>query len=399
MATKYVILLGDGMADHPQKSLGGMTPLQAARIPNMDRMAKEGCSGLAKTVPDGMPPGSDVANLSVLGYDPRRYYSGRAPLEASAMGVSLSKDDIAFRCNYVTVEDGRMLDYSAGHITSEEGSAIVPSIRHLVPEGRLYAGVSYRNLMVLKGGGLAQTTPPHDILDQEVKEHFPKGVGSELLQKIMDDAAPILKSHSVNQARIAAGKRPANMIWLWGQGPAPFMPSFRSQHGIDGAMISAVDLLKGIGRCAGMEIAEVPGANGTIDTDYQGKVDAAFDALSRVDLVYLHVEAPDEAGHSGDAALKVRAIELFDELVVGPVLRGLSKADYSCKVIVLPDHPTPLEIRTHTGDLVPFTVFGDGLENDGVRGFDEEQAKGGGFGVVVGHNLIERVIKGTCSIS
>jgi 2,3-bisphosphoglycerate-independent phosphoglycerate mutase len=385
---KLVVLLGDGMADLPLSALQGRTPLQEAKKPNMDLLAKRGRSGLARTVPDGFPPGSDVANLSVMGYSPAEHYTGRAPLEAAAMGVSLAEGDIAFRCNFVTIENGIMKDYSAGHITSEEGRDLIAALRPLIPGRRLYAGVSYRNLLVLRLGAQAVCTPPHDISDQPVAEHLPKGPGSEELIRLMDAARPVLESHPVNQRRIAAGKRPANAIWLWGQGPAPDMPSFADKYGLSGAMISAVDLLKGIGSYAGLQVIDVPGADGTIDTNYEGKVQAALDALKSCDFVYLHVEAPDEAGHEGDVNLKVRAIELFDERVVGPIVKGLEKSGESWRALLLPDHATPISIKTHSRDPVPFTIAGNGVEPDGVQSFDEAAAKEGGHGLVQATELV-----------
>jgi 2,3-bisphosphoglycerate-independent phosphoglycerate mutase len=391
---KYVVLLGDGMADHPLDSLDGKTPLQAAYKPNMDQVAKEGRSGLVKTVPDGMPPGSDVANLSVIGYDPRRYYSGRAPLEAAAMGVDLAGDDIAFRCNFVTVIDGIMVDYSAGHITSEEGKDLIKSLQPLVPGGRLFSGVSYRNLLVLKAGAKVVCTPPHDITDRPISDYLPKGQDSALLREIMEASVPVLANHPVNLKRIAQGKKPANMIWLWGQGGAPSMPTFQERFGLKGAMISAVDLLKGIGFYAGLEVIDVPGATGNIDTNYQGKVEAALEALERLDFVYLHIEAPDEAGHEGDAKLKVKAIELFDREVVGPIIQGLKELGQDWRICILPDHATPISLRTHTNEPVPFATMGEGFEPDGVQAFDEEAAMRGGYGEVDDMELMELLVKG-----
>jgi 2,3-bisphosphoglycerate-independent phosphoglycerate mutase len=391
---KYVILLGDGMADHPIDYLGGKTPLQAAYKPNMDLVAREGRSGLVRTVPHGMPPGSDVANLSVMGYDPRRCYSGRAPLEASAMGVDLAGDDIAFRCNFVTVVDGMMVDYSAGHITSEEGKELIKSLQPLVPGGRLCSGVSYRNLLVLKSGIKAICTPPHDITDRPISDYLPKGQDSDLLREIMEASVPVLANHPINLKRIAQGKRPANMIWLWGQGGAPSMPTFEERFGLKGAMISAVDLLKGIGVYAGLEVIDVPGATGNIDTNYQGKVHAALEALKRLDFVYLHIEAPDEAAHEGDAKLKVKAIELFDRDVVGPMVQGLRDSNEEWRICLLPDHATPISLRTHTNEPVPFAIMGKAITPDGGKTFDEEAAKRGGYGAVGGMELMELLVKG-----
>jgi 2,3-bisphosphoglycerate-independent phosphoglycerate mutase len=381
------------MADLPLDALQGRTPLQAAKKPHMDLLARKGRSGLARTVPDGFPPGSDVANLSVLGYPPAECYTGRAPLEAAAMNVHLGPDDIAFRCNFVTIENGFMKDYSAGHISNEEGAELIEALAPLMPGKRLYPGVSYRNLLVLQAGANAVCTPPHDISGQPVADHLPLGQDSDLLLSLMEVARQVLERHPLNRRRIAEGKRTANAIWLWGQGPAPAMPSFVRKYGLSGAMISAVDLLKGIGRYAGLEVIDVPGATGNIDTNYQGKVDAALEALQSCDFVYLHVEAPDEAGHEGDTALKVKAIELFDEMVVGPVLQGLEKSGEDWRVLLLPDHATPIAIKTHSRDPVPFTIAGSGIEPDGVERFDEAAARAGGYGLVQATELVEMITK------
>lgn len=392
----FVVILGDGMADRPIESLGGKTPLQAAHTPNMDLIAREGRCGLARTVPDGMPPGSDVANLSVMGYDPHEYYTGRAPLEAAAMGVKLEEDDIAFRCNLVTVENGVMKDYSAGHITSEEGRELIRALKPLMPAERIYAGVSYRNLLVLRAGAQTVCTPPHDITDRPIEDYLPRGKDAELLNGLMEAAKPLLAAHPVNLKRIEEGKRPANMIWLWGQGPAPSMPTFQEKLGLKGAMISAVDLLKGIGVYAGLEVIDVPGATGTIDTNYEGKVEAALKALERVDFVYLHIEAMDEAAHEGDVELKIKALELFDRNVVGPVIEGLKIRGKDWRVLLMPDHATPIEIRTHNRDPVPFAIMGKGILRDDVQSFDEEATKRGGYGTVKATGLVGMMIDRNC---
>jgi 2,3-bisphosphoglycerate-independent phosphoglycerate mutase len=385
---KFVVILGDGMADLPLAALQGKTPLQWAKKPHMDRIARLGRNGLASTVPEGLPPGSDVANLSVAGYEPQKYYTGRAPLEAAAMGVDLAEGDIAFRCNFVTIENGIMRDYSAGHITSVEGRELIEALKPLMPGQRLYAGVSYRNLLVLKAGARAICTPPHDISDLPVQGHLPRGEEASGLLELMDAAQPILARHPVNLKRVAEGKKPANAIWLWGQGPAPAMPGFPELYGLRGAMISAVDLLKGIGVYAGLEVINVPGATGTIDTNYEGKVQAALEALQRLDFVYLHIEAPDEAGHEGDLEQKVRAIELFDQMAVGPMIEGLKSSGEEWRVLLMPDHATPISIKTHSSDPVPFTIMGDGIEPDNVQTFDEQSAKRGGYGLVSATALV-----------
>lgn len=393
---KLVILLGDGMADHPIDALDGKTPLEAAQTPNMDRIARGGRGGLATNVPVGMPPGSDVANLSVMGYDPKRYYSGRAPLEAAAMGVALGPEDVAFRCNLVNVDVEKriMVDYSAGHISSEEGRELIAALTKADPKAKLYPGVSYRNLLVEEenDGLLADCTPPHDISGQLIDDHLPKGEGAAQLREMMLASVPILTEHPVNLRREREGKRPANMIWLWGQGKAPSMPKFREIWGIEGAVISAVDLLKGMGVYVGLEVIDVPGATGVLDTNYEGKVAACLDALDRVDFVYLHVEAPDEMGHDGDLDKKIEAIRRFDARVVGPVLDGLEKSGFNWRVMVLPDHPTPIALRTHTAEPVPFAVMGSGIELDEMEAFSEREAARGGYGKVEGWRLMGMVV-------
>jgi len=393
---KFVILLGDGMADHPIESLGGKTPLEVAETPNMDRMARGGRGGLASNVPEGMPPGSDVANLSAMGYDPRLYYTGRAPLEAAAMGVDLGPEDVAFRCNLVNVdmERGLMVDYSAGHITTAETEEIISSLHEACSEGRLYPGVSYRNLLVLNSKAeRADCTPPHDIMDQPIADYLPKGDGSEILREMMEASIPILAEHPVNQRRIAEGKRPANMIWLWGQGKAPKLPTFQETRGISGAMISAVDLLKGIGVYAGLEVIDIPGATGLLDTNYEGKVEAALGALERLDFVYLHVEAPDEMGHDGSLEKKIEAIRRFDARIVGPILEGLEASGHDWRVLVLPDHPTPVAMRTHTSEPVPFAMMGAAIEPDEMEVFTEQEGARGGYGNVEGWRLMGEMMR------
>lgn len=393
---KLVIMLGDGMADHPIKVLGEKTPLEVAETPYMDRMAKEGCGGYALNVPQGMPPGSDVANLSVMGYDPRQYYSGRAPLEAAAMNVSLKENDVAFRCNLVNVdlEKGTMVDYSAGHISTEETRGLIASLQDVCSKGRLYPGVSYRNLLVLNSlAEKAECTPPHDIMDMPIEDHMPRGEGASILREMMDASVPILKNHPINRRRDSQGKRPANMIWLWGQGKTPSMPKFETMRGIRGAVISAVDLLKGIGVYAGFEVIDVPGATGVLDTNYEGKAQAALEALERVDFVYLHVEAPDEMGHDGKLDKKIEAIRRFDARIVGPILKGLEGSGYEWRACVLPDHPTPVALRTHTSEPVPFAMMGASIEADKMERFSEREAAHGALGQIEGHKLMDLMMK------
>lgn len=381
---KYIILIGDGMADSPIAELGNRTPLEAANTPNMDALAGAGSFGLFKTVPDGYSPGSDVANLSVLGYSPAKYYTGRAPLEAASIGVKLGPTDIAFRCNLVTLvdKDGSTImgDYSSGHITTEDAAGMIPDLdRALQSEGvRFYLGTSYRHLMVWKDGEKAlKTTPPHDISDKAIEPYLPNGNRAEKLVRLMKLSQGVLKDHPVNKQRIAAGKKPATSIWLWGQGSAPAMPTIKERFGIDGAIISAVDLMKGIGIYAGLEVIKVPGATGYIDTNYEGKAEAALKALESKDFICVHVEAPDEAGHNGNLKDKMKAIEDFDARIVGPVLKGVERfGEFS--LMVLPDHPTPIAIKTHTRDAVPFVLYRSGRKGSSVK-YCEKNAKATGL--------------------
>lgn len=371
---KYLIILGDGMADWPNEALDNKTPLAYADIPNMDRIAREGRSGMLKTVKDGFEPGSDIANLSVLGYDPALYYTGRGALEAVSMGIDLDEDDIAYRCNLVTVTDGVMRDFSAGHITSEEGAALLASLDAALAKVSLYPGVSYRNLLVVPGGAGAETTPPHDIVDDGIAGYLPKGGDADLLAECVRVSREVFADHPVNRRRIADGKAPATQIWPWSGGKKPQLPSFEEQYGVRGAMISAVDLLNGIARCADMDVVTVPGATGYLDTDYMAKARYAVAALETVDFVYMHVEAPDEAGHLGSAEEKVRAIERLDE-AVGYILDHVEGV-----IALLPDHPTPLALKTHTSDPVPFAVMG--LGTDDVASYSEDAAENGSFGLM-----------------
>jgi 2,3-bisphosphoglycerate-independent phosphoglycerate mutase len=363
---KYIVLIGDGMADRPIAELGGLTPLQKANTPNMDRLAVMGISGISRTIPPGFPPGSDVANLSILGYDPAKYYSGRAPLEAASIGVKLEDGDVAYRCNLVTLDIKEDLattvmdDYSSGHITTEEANLLINAVQSKIgsEDVKFYPGVSYRHLMVWKNGKCdAQCTPPHDILGKEIGAYLPNGDGAGFLRELTIGSIDLLKSHPVNQERIAKGKKPANSIWLWGQGKRPQMPTYLERFGIKGALISAVDLTKGLGIYAGFEVLKVPGATGWLDTNYIGKADYALNALNNVDFVYVHVESPDEAGHSGNYKDKIRAIEDFDELVVGRIMKGLEDRFKDYRVLLMPDHATPIELRTHSEEPVPFVLY------------------------------------------
>jgi len=397
---KYLILIGDGMADRPVKELGGKTPLMAARTPNMDALAQQGEIGLARTIPKGLPKGSEIANLSIFGYNPKRYYTGRGPLEAASIGVKLNPEDCAFRLNLVTLEALKgsviMEDYSAGHISTEEGSEIIRDLDKELGNSafRFYPGVSYRHLLIWKGKGeRIKTTPPHDITEQEIGSYLPAGDGSRKLIKLMTEAQILLHTHPINKKRREQGKREANATWPWGQGRAPKLPSFTERFGLTGSVISAVDLIKGIGIYAGLRVITVPGATGYLDTNYQGKAEYGLKALEKDDLVYLHVEAPDEASHNGDLAAKIAAIEAFDEKVVGTICKGMARrGDH--RIMLLPDHPTPLALKTHTDDPVPFVIYDSTKKHlSGARGFDEQAAGESGIVINEGYKLMERFLK------
>ena len=409
LSRKYIVLIGDGMADYPIAELGGKTPLQSARTPNLDRLARQGTLGRVNTIPPGFSPGSDVANLTVFGYDPAIYYTGRAPLEAVAMGVKLAPADVAFRCNLVTLlkEDGDtyMEDFSAGHISTEEAGRIVKDLEKELgnEEFNFYPGVSYRHLLVWHNGEASlrlKTTPPHDITGRNISPHVPEGDGEEEILWLMNRAQKILPSHPVNLERTGMGKKPGNAIWLWGQGKAPVLKPMTQRFGIRGSVISAVDLIKGIGYYAGLEIVNVPGATGYLDTNYAGKAESALKALEDKDLVYVHVEAPDEAAHSGNLKDKIQAIEDFDRKIVAPILEGAEKIG-GYRLLILPDHFTPLTIKTHSPEPVPFIVFSSEEKDNPIkagRSFDEESAEKAGILIEKGHELIEKFIKGFSSV-
>jgi 2,3-bisphosphoglycerate-independent phosphoglycerate mutase len=398
---KYVILLGDGMADYPMEELGGRTPLAAAKTPNMDFLATQGELGLARTIPEGMEPGSDVANLSIMGYDPAKYHTGRAPLEAASMGVSLELQDVAFRCNLVTLRhetngDIFMEDYSAGHISSSEARELIDSINQAMGNGsrRFYPGVSYRHLLVWQGGQENwRTYPPHDLTGQSVRSYLAGDGKEKPLLELIKSSWPLLSNHPVNRLRAERGQKPATSIWLWGQGRAPQVPTLQELYGLTGAVISAVDLMRGIGIYAGLKSILVEGATGYLDTNYAGKVEAALDALETMDFVYLHVEAPDEAGHTGDLKNKLQAIEDFDYKVVGPMLQGL-KTLGPHRVLLMPDHRTPLSLKTHSPEPVPFALF-DSRRHQGTqpRRFNEHAAEATGLLIDKADLLLARLVE------
>jgi len=376
---RYIIVLPDGVSDVPIPELGGKTPLEVAKHPNMDWIAREGLTGWAHTIPKGFAPGSDVGCMSVFGYDPRKYHTGRAPLEAAAMGVTLKADQVAFRCNTLTVQDGVMVDHSADHITTDESAQLIDAVsQRLSCNGvQFYAGVSYRHIAVVNGPDFAdvQCTPPHDILGKPIEAYLPTGPGADMLNQAMRDSVGLLKDHPVNQRRVLEGKRPATMLWFWGQGTATALPSFQSAYGKRAACISAVDIVRGIGRLAGFEMVKVPGITGYFDTNYRGKAEHALKALDGgCDLVLVHIESTDEAGHMGDAKKKVQAIEDVDRLVVGTLLDGL-KSRGAFGIMVVCDHPTSTPLRTHVADAVPFAIYATKGRKDAICAYNETAVK------------------------
>lgn len=400
---KYVVVLYDGMADYPVPALGGKTPMMVANKPNFDRMAKHGTVGLVRTVAPGLTPGSDVANLSVMGYDPCLYYTGRSPLEAVSMGIDLSDTDVALRCNLVTLSDEEdysektMVDYCAGDISSEEAAEIIKTVEEKLGNDifAFYSGVSYRHCLVWHGGKteIGKLTPPHDISGRKIGGYLNKNPDAAGLLELMEKSCEILKDHPVNLKRISEGKRPANAIWLWGQGSRPSLPLFEKLYGVKGSVISAVDLLKGIGICAGMNTPDVEGATGYIDTNFEGKAQKAVEELENgSDFVYIHIEAPDECGHRNEPENKVKAIELIDSRVLPIVLEALEKYD-DYKVMILPDHPTPIVTGTHASDPVPFMIYHKKGEKDsGVDSINEETASKTGIFIEEGPSLMGRFL-------
>ena len=396
---KYIIIHGDGMADWPCEDLGGKTPLEAAHKPNMDLIATRGTLGMVATIPPGMPSGSDVGTMTMLGYDPARFHTGRAPIEAASQGIELGPADIVFRMNLVTIaEDGNgapmMADFTSGHITSEEGAAIVTDLRSaLSGDGiEFFNGVSYRHLMVWRNGiGGTRLTPPHDITGKGVTEYLPSGEGAERLSNLMSKGAAILNDHPVNRARRAEGKPEATSVWFWGQGKKPAVPTLQDRFKVTGSVISAVDLVNGLGRLAGLEVITVPGATGFLDTDYAAKGRYGLEALKRRDFLLLHIEAPDEAGHMGRADLKSEALERIDELILGPMLAELpSFGEFA--LLLMPDHATPSKLKTHSNEPVPFAMLkSKSLKDDSktARRYTEADAANTGVAVNQGHQLIE----------
>ena len=396
---KYVVILGDGMADEPLAALGGKTPLDYANTPCMDRMACQGTMGLVQNVPEGMAPGSDVANLSVLGYDPSRCYSGRSPLEALSVGVAMEPEDVIFRCNLVTLteqepyEEKKILDHSSGEISTKDADILMDAIRETFDSQNIsfYTGTSYRHIMVWKQGKTVSLEPPHDHLGTVIGPWLPK---EEILKEMMEKSYPILNGHPLNLERARQGKHKANSLWFWGAGTKPSLQNFREKTGLKGAMISAVDLLKGIAVGAGMEVYRVPGATGSIDTNYEGKAAAAAKALLEdgCDFVYVHVEAPDEMGHQGLVPEKVRSIEDLDSRLISPLKKALDDSGEDYRMLILPDHPTPIRLRTHTGDPVPYLLFDSAKQEKKLARFTEEEAAQTGNFQPQGFRLLDQLI-------
>ena len=386
---KYVVVLCDGMADYPVPALGGKTPMVVAKKPHIDALAAKAEVGLVRTVAPGLKPGSDVANMSVLGFDPHRFYTGRSPLEAASIGIDMKDSDVSLRTNLVTLSDKGepfadkvIEDYCADDISTEEARQLIEAVQAAFGGGEydFYTGVSYRHCLIWHGGTteLGNMTPPHDITGKVIGPHLSTAETARPLLEMMEKSFDLLKDHPVNKARVAAGRRPANCIWLWGEGKRPALQPFEALYGIKGGMVSAVDLLKGIANCAGMEVAEVPGATGYIDTDFEGKAKAALDLLTRNDLVYVHFEAPDECGHRNEPENKVKAIEMIDSRVLPILEEGLEQyEDY--KILLLPDHPTPIVTRTHASDPVPYLLYQKSAPKTGVDTINEETAKATGI--------------------
>ena len=388
---KYIIILGDGMADRPIAKLGNKTPLMAADIPNIDKLAKMGKTGMFQSVPLDMPPGSEVANLAVLGYDVYKVYQGRGVLEGASMGVNIEEGDLAMRCNLLCIEDEKIKNHSAGHISSEESHVLIDFLNEKLATDkiRFHPGISFRHLLVVKGGNNdLKFTPPHDVPGTPFKDVMIEATSekgkktADLLNDLILKSQKLLNDHPINKKRIAEGKDPANSVWFWSSGYKPQMKTLNEKYGITGAAISAVDIIKGLGVFAGMDVIEVEGATGLTDTNYEGKAEAAVEAIKTHDLVYLHVEATDEAGHAGDAELKIEALEYLDARVVKYVLEETAKLEEDVAIAVLPDHATPCEVRTHTHDPVPFIIYNPTLEADEVTEYSEVSCKIGGFGLI-----------------
>lgn len=398
---KYIIVLGDGMADEPISSLENKTPLEYANTPMMDALSKKGEIGMVHTIPEGMAPGSDTANLSVMGYNPLVYYSGRSPLEALSIGVSMKEDDIALRCNVVTIseedtefEKQTIIDHSSGEISTKDAAVLIEVVKkELARDGyQFYVGTSYRHCLIWEKGQVVELTPPHDVLEQTIGQYLPK---DEVLRDMMKKSYEILKNHPINIERKKQGLNPANCLWFWGAGTKPILSDFKEKTGKKGIMISAVDLLKGIAVGAGMDNAYVEGANGGLHTNYEGKMQAAVKAVSEdgYDFAYIHVEAPDEMGHQGSVERKVQAIEYLDERIIAPVVNNLKEKGIDFRILILPDHPTPIRVRTHTADNVPYLLYDSTLERNEKWDYNEKDAVNSGKLIEKGYTLIDKLFE------
>ncbi len=395
MNAKYVIIVPDGAADNPQEILGVKTIFEASDIPNMDKIARQGQQGIVHTVPKGMQPGSDVAMMSLLGYDPKINYTGRAPIEAAAQEICLEESDWVFRCNLVTIADERMVDHSAGHITTKEAAALIQEFEKVVDDKtiRFYPGVGYRHLCVISGREFHVTTyPPHDHLGQKLNKIMPKGKGADLLKDLIARSQRFLEDHPINKVRRDLKENPATSIWLWGQGRRAFLEKFQNKYGKTGAAITAVDLVRGLAKLVGFDLLEVPGATGYLDTNYAGKGEAAIEALDKYDLVLVHIEATDEAGHNGNPLQKKKALEQNDKFIVGPVFEAIPTFEH-WRILVMPDHPTPCDIRSHVGEPVPFAMAGTGIKNILDAPFSEPNSFESGFEIACGADLMEYFLK------
>lgn len=398
---KYAVLVPDGAYDYPLAELEGKTPLEVAKIPNMNSIAKDGRVGITTTIPKDFAPASDVANLSILGYDPALHYSGRGPLEAANMGVELKDGDVAFRCNLVTIDNDIMVDYSAGHITSKEAGMLIEALDKAIGSDKIkfYHGVGYRHLTVIRDKSLTKALlktrciPPHDITGYKVSKNLPKGAGAKFLVDLMERAKAPLAEQEVNRIRIDLKENPANSIWLWGQGATANLPKFKDKFGVEGSIISAVDLIKGIGKIIGLQPLEVPGATGYYDTNYKGKGEYAIESLKKKDFVFVHVEATDEAGHNGDIRAKIAALENFDKFIAGPVLDFLKTNKQPFRVLLLADHYTPVKVKTHTADPVFFAIYGEAIEKDQIQAFNEAEAAKSKFSIPKASDLMDYFIK------
>jgi 2,3-bisphosphoglycerate-independent phosphoglycerate mutase len=393
--TKYAVIVPDGAAGEPLEEFGNRTALQAAQTPNMDKISQQGRQGLVRTIPVGLEPGSDIAQMSLLGYDPRRYYSGRAPIEAVARNIELSEDDWVFRCNLVTIVDGKMADHSAGHISTAEAGKLIKELNDCLGNKQIHfhAGVSYRHLAVFKGFDFdVQTYPPHDLLGTSIEKILPRGKGSELLIDLMARSQQLFINHDINKVKADLGENQVSSIWLWGQGKKAQMESFQKRFKVKGAAITAVDLVRGLSKLVGFDLIDVPGATGFVDTNYQGKASAAIEALEKYDLVFVHIEAPDEASHSGSAEMKKKTIERIDKYIVGPVLEALQKYE-NWRILVMPDHPTLISSKAHTPEPVPFAMAGSKINGILHTTFSEANATKSGFKIDNGFELMEYFLK------